>query len=135
MLVSTTGCIIVLSFMRLVPMCQRFLATEHRNTISSAMLRNLSTMIEQRPSARGSTHTATKADPAYAAAGQTCDARLIKCTRATYKSTRCRKTSIETQAMCTWNGKLNTHERTHHEQPTSTCFAHLVLPTRSHDRH
>ena len=73
--------------MRLVPICPSFLVPAHRNTASSAMLRNLYTIIEQTPSARGSTHTAAKADPAYAAAGQTCDAKLIKCTRTTYKST------------------------------------------------
>ena len=64
MLVSSTGCIHLYidraSLMRLVPICQSFLVTVHRTTQSSAMLRNLYTIIEQTPSAKGSTHTATQ---------------------------------------------------------------------------
>ena len=111
MLVITRRCIhlcIVLRSRASFQCCQSFLVTAHRNTTSSAMLRNMSTIIVQSPWARGSTHTATKnkeAGPAYACAGQTCDARVIKTTCTTYKSRILCKTN-EAQAMYTWNSKI-----------------------------
>ena len=130
MFVSTRSCIplnVVLRSCASFQCCQSFLVTAYRNTTTSAMLRNMSTIIVQSPWAKGSAHTPTKADSAYTVAGQTCDARLIKSTCVTCKS-RLLTQHIAELAMCTWNSKTNKHQRTHREQHTSACFDPSGVP-------
>ena len=100
------------SFMRLVPMLSKLPChcTSQHNLICNA----------PKPvhhHCANSTHTATQAGPAYASAGQTCDARLINSTCTTYMSRTLRKKKLEGQAMSEWNSKVSTHQRMHHEQP------------------
>ena len=131
MLVSTTSCIHLHIVLRSCARSDAVKASLSLPVATQPYLQcseNLSTIIMQTPWARGSAHTATKAGPAFASAGQTCDPRLINTTCTTYKSRILCTKNIEAQAMCTWKSKINAHQRTHHEQPTNACFDPSGVP-------
>ena len=108
--------------MRLVPICQSFLITARRNTTSSAMLRNLHTIIEQTPSARVPPTPPQKQIQLTPLPGKHVT-RSSSNARAQPTSPQIFATkNIEAQAMYTWNSKLSTHEATRHEQPTNACL-------------